>query len=209
MIGLIKKDLLMIKNNLKLVGIIYIVFFIMALLGEVDISFAPALISVMLFMSTFSYDEYNKLDAFAITLPNGRKNIVKSKYLATIILILISIIITVILNIAVGIINNNIDLENILSLMVGCCFGIILIESIVYPLIFKYGIEKGRIGLFVGTFGIVAIIGLLSKIIKIDTPTNLINFLDNYWFIIIPILLIIILFISYKISKKIYLKKEF
>lgn len=209
MIGLIKKDLLMIKGNLKLVVIIFLVFFIMALQGELDISFVPALISVMLFMSTFSYDEYNKWDAYAITLPNGRKNIVKSKYVATIILILASIIITIIMNIIVGIIHKNLDCEKIFSIMAGCCFGIIIIQSIIYPLIFKYGIEKGRIGLFVGTFGIVALIGLLSKTIKIDIPLNLINFVENYWLIIVPALLIIILFISYKISESIYLKKEF
>ena len=78
-----------------------------------------------------------------------------------------------------------------------------------YPLIFKYGIEKGRIGLFALTFAIVGIIGLLSRVIKIDIPNNIISFLDNYWFIVIPIVLIIILLISYKISKKIYLKKDF
>lgn len=209
MIGLIKKDLLMIKSNLKLVGVIFLVFFIMALQGEVDISFVPALISVMLFMSTFSYDEYNKWDAYAITLPNGRKNIVKSKYLATLILIVTAIVITILMNIVVGIINNSLDCEEIISVMTGCCFGIIAIQSIFYPLIFKYGIEKGRIGLFVGTFGIVGIIGLLSKTMKINVPSNIMVFFNNYWLIITAIILFIILLCSYKISEKIYMKKEF
>ena len=78
-----------------------------------------------------------------------------------------------------------------------------------YPLIFKYGIEKGRIGLFALTFAIVGIIGSLSRVIKIDISTNIISFLYNYWFIVIPIILITILLVSYKISEKIYLKKEF
>ena len=209
MSGLIKKDLLMIKVNLKLVIIIFVVFFIMTLQGEFDISFVPAFISVMLFMSTFSYDEYNKWDAYAITLPNGRKNIVKSKYIATIILIVMSILIMILMNIVVGIINNCFDFEKMFYQMTGCCFGIIIIQSIIYPLIFKYGIEKGRIGLFVGIFGIVAIIGLLPKAIKITIPLSMLNFIESYWFIIAPIILIIILFISYKISERIYCKKEF
>lgn len=209
MIGLIKKDLLMIKSNLKLVIIMLFVFFIMALQGQFDISFIPPFIIVMLFMSTFSYDEYNNWDAYAITLPNGRKNVVKSKYVATIILTILSIIITILLNIFVGIINNSLDFNKFISVLVGCSFGIVCIQAIMYPLIFKYGIEKGRIGLFALTFAIVGIIGLLSKVIKIDIPTNIISFLDNYWFIMIPIVIIIILLISYKISEKIYLKKEF
>lgn len=209
MLGLIKKDLLMIKSNLKLVIVMLFVFFIMALQGEFDISFIPPFIIVMLFMSTFSYDEYNNWNAYAITLPNGRKNIVKSKYVATIILTLLSIIITILLNILVGIINDVLDFDKCISILVGCSFGIVLIQAIMYPLIFKYGIEKGRIVLFALSFVIVGIIGLLSKVIKVDIPTNIISFLDNFWFIIIPIVLIIILLISYKISEKIYLKKEF
>ena len=78
MVGLIKKDLLMIKSNLKMVLIMLVVFFIMALQGEFDISFVPPFIVVMLFMSTFSYAEFNKWDASAVTLPHGRKTVVQS-----------------------------------------------------------------------------------------------------------------------------------
>lgn len=209
MIGLIKKDLLMIKSNLKLVVAMLFVFFIMTLQGSFDISFAPAFISVMLFMSTFSYDEYNKWDAYAITLPNGRKNIVKSKYIATLILVVASILITILLNIIVGYINHNVDYDSIFSIMAGCFFGITIIQSIMYPLIFKFGIEKGRIGLFVGIFGMVAIIGLLSNVIDINISTNIISFVEKYWMLGVFTISMILLVISYKISEKIYLKKEF
>ena len=69
--------------------------------------------------------------------------------------------------------------------------------------------KKRKIGLFVGTFRVVAIIGILSKVIKVNISLNLMTFIGNYWLIIIPIILFIILIISYKISEKIYLKKEF
>lgn len=209
MLGLIKKDLLMVKSNLKLVIIIFAVLFIMSLQKEFNMSFIPPFIVAMLFMSTFSYDEYNKWDAYAVTLPNGRKSVVASKYLATIILIAISIIITIILNIVVGLVNNNINYESMLSTMTGCFFGIVLIVSIIYPFIFKYGIEKGRIGLFIGSFAIVAVISFLRKATNINIPSNIVNFFELYWYIIIPILFTGFLYISYRISKKIYLKKEF
>ena len=209
MLGLIKKDLLMVKSNLKLVIIIFAVLFIMSLQKEFDMSFIPPFIVAMLFMSTFSYDEYNKWDAYAVTLPNERKSVVASKYLATIILIAISIIITIILNIVVGLVNNNTNYESMLSTMAGCFFGIVLIVSIIYPFIFKYGIEKGRIGLFIGSFAIVAVISFLRKATNINIPSNIVNFFELYWYIIIPILFTGFLYISYRISKKIYLKKEF
>ena len=137
MLALIKKDLLLMKNNLKLIGIMLIIFFFMAMQGTYDLAFLPAMICIMIFMSTFSYDEYNKWDAYAITMPNGRKNIVKSKYIATLILVGISIIITLVLNITIGYINKNLDLEQIISIMSGCLLAIIIIESILYPIIFK------------------------------------------------------------------------
>ena len=208
MVGLIKKDLLMIKSNLKMVLIMLVVFFIMALQGEFDISFVPPFIVVMLFMSTFSYDEFNKWDAYAVTLPNGRKNVVKSKYVASLILTIVTIILTIILNSLVGLINNNLEFDKFISTIMGCVFGVILIQSIMYPFIFKYGMEKGRIGLFVISFAIVGIIGL-SSVLKINIPTNVVTFFDNYWFVIIPLISIVLLLISYKISEKIYLKKEF
>ena len=209
MVGLIKKDLLMIKSNLKMVLIMLVVFFIMSLQGEFDISFVPPFIVVMLFMSTFSYDEFNKWDAYAVTLPNGRKNVVKSKYVASLILTIVTIILTIILNSLVGLINNNLEFDKFISTIMGCVFVVILIQSIMYPFIFKYGMEKGRIGLFVISFAIVGIIGLLSSVLKINIPTNVVTFFDNYWFVIIPLISIVLLLISYKISEKIYLKKEF
>ncbi len=205
--GLIKKDFLIMKGNLKLIIVMLVVFFIMALQGQFNISFIPSFIIVMLFMSTFSYDEYNNWNAYAITLPGGRKNIVKSKFVAGLFLTLLSIVITVVLNCLVSVINSNLKFDDFVSTLLGSVSAIVLIQAIMYPFIFKYGMEKGRIILFVLSFAIVGLIVLFSKVINI--PLNIISFFNNYWFIIVPIILTISLFISYKISEKIYLKKEF
>lgn len=195
------------KGNLKLIIVMLVVFFIMALQGQFNISFIPSFIIVMLFMSTFSYDEYNNWNAYAITLPGGRKNIVKSKFVAGLFLTLLSIVITVVLNCLVSVINSNLKFDDFVSTLLGSVSAIVLIQAIMYPFISKYGMEKGRIILFILSFAIVGLIVLFSKVINI--PLNIISFFNNYWFIIVPIILTISLFISYKISKKIYLKKEF
>lgn len=207
--GLIKKDFLLIKSNVKLIVLMLFVFSIMTIQGQFDISFIVPFIMVMIFMSTFSYDEYNKWDAYAITIPNGRKNIVKSKYIASLILIVVSIIISLLLNYIIGLVNNNLDLDKFISTLSGTTFATILILSIMYPFIFKFGIEKGRIGMFVITFVIVGIVGLFSKYVKIDFPNDLITIFNNYWFIFLPIVLLVMLLVSYNVSKKIYIKKEF
>lgn len=206
MLGLIKKDFLIIKNNLKLIIVMLMVFFIMALGGQFNISFIPTFIIVMLFISTFSYDEYNNWDAYAITLPGGRKSIVKSKYIISLFLTLLSAVITVLLNCLISVINNT-DVNEFISSLLGSICAIVIIQSIMYPLIFKFGMEKGRIVLFILVFVMVGVISLLKNIIK--TPNILVVLFNDYWFIVIPIILVISLLISYKISEKIYLKKEF
>ena len=77
--------------------ILFIVFGFMTFNGEMDLSFVLPFMSVVIMISTFSYDVYNKWDAYVITLPNGRKNVVKAKYIATFILIVVSILITILL----------------------------------------------------------------------------------------------------------------
>ena len=205
--GLIKKDLFIIKNNLKIILILFIVFFLTGLKNSTDMSYIPITLSVVLFLSTFSYDEFNKWDAYAITLPNGRINIVKSKYVATIILVVITSLISLILNLLIGYINNSLNFEEIISMLTGITFSIILIQSISYPIIFKFGIEKGRLLLFASIFIIISLISLIP--VSLNIPSNIILFIEKYWLILLALLTSIVLSISYLISKKIYLKKEF
>lgn len=215
MLGLIKKDLLIVKSNLKLIGIVLIIFFMLAVQGNFDIILALPFIAIIylfvitLFISTFSYDEFNKWDAYAVTLPNGRKNIVKSKYITSIILVVSALIITLLLTHLITFINGSLEFEKVISLVLGLTTGIIFVESIMLPIIFKYGIEKGRLGLFGVTIAITGIATIVSKKFDLSIFVNIIQFFDNYYFIIIPVILIIILLLSYKISEKIYLKKEF
>lgn len=78
-----------------------------------------------------------------------------------------------------------------------------------YPFIFKFGMEKGRIALFVLSFIIVGIVGLFSEVLNVNVSKNVILLFNNYWFVFIPLVCIVGLLISYKISENIYLKKEF
>ena len=215
MLGLIKKDLLIVKNNLKLIGIVLIIFFILALQDNFDITLALPFIAMIylfvitLFISTFSYDEFNKWDAYAVTLPNGRKNIVKSKYITSIILVICALIVTLLLNYLISFINDSLEYEKVISLVLEMTTGIIFVESIMLPIIFKFGIEKSRLGLFGITIAITAVATIVSKKFNLSISINVIQFFNNYDFIIIPLILIISLLLSYKISEKIYSKKEF
>lgn len=201
--GLIIKDILMIKNNIKLLSIAFLVWLILPSTQNNDMTFVLPFLAIMIFISTFSYDDYNNWNAYAITLPNGRKNVVKSKYIA-------SIILTVVIALICGAISYMFYKTKMLDLiqqLSGSLVGVIIVISLLYPIIFKYGSEKGRIITMLLVIGTICISGLISKIINI--PEKYINIFNNYETVFLAIISIMCLIISYIISKKIYLKKEY
>lgn len=210
MTGLIKKDLYLMKSNLKLILIIFVVFTISSINQESNnLYFMPALVSTMLFMSTFSYDEYNKWNTYATALPTGREKIVIAKYLVTLLLNIVVFIITIALSLIVGKIEGNLNVEEVFQTIAGILVATIIIQSIIYPLIYKFGVEKGRIWLFVGIFGISTILGILITKVNFTLSPAIINFFNDYYLLLIPLFIFICLSISYNVSKNIYLKKEF
>lgn len=210
MLGLIKKDLLMIKNNIKILLILFIFYIVMYIQGEVDLIAILPIMSVIIFISTFSYDEYNKWNSYACTLPNGRENVVKSKYLATLLVVLITIFVVAISFFVISYSTSRmIDYKDFFSNIFGVLFATIFLESIFYPAIYKFGVEKARIGVFVVVFGVSIVGGILNKFINFSSLINAISSLESYLLVILPILMVLMITISYKISEKINLKKEY
>ena len=208
--GFMLKDLAMLKSNAKFMGIIVIVYLGLDLIGEVDISFVLPFLSVMLMISSFSYDNFNKWDAYAATLPNGRKNSVKSKYLTTILLILVISLITLIYSIIMTYIKSEaVDFEVMLGSMLGTILGTFLVLVFMYPAIYKLGLEKARMGIFISVFGVIILFSVLAKYIEVSKVLNTLSFLQNYWVLILIGLIILLTYISYKISLKFQMQKEF
>lgn len=210
MLGLIRKDLLMIRSNFKLLAILFFVYGVMTFQGEMDLSFLLPFMSVMIMISTFSYDNYNQWDAYAITLPDGRKNSVRAKYLATILLIIVTAIIITVLAIIIAYMRTKvINFENIFSTLLGAIFATSLLLSCMYPAIYKFGVEKARIGLLVVVFGVAIIGGIIVKIFDFESLFQVLDTLNNYWLVIIPIVTILMIYLSCKISEGIYKKREY
>lgn len=210
MLGFIKKDLAMIKSNFKLLGILIIIYTIMGFLGKMDISFILPFMSVMIMISSFSYDNYNNWDAYAISFPDGRKNGVKSKYITTILMVLVVSLITLILSFLISYVTTkSINYGETLVTMLGTIFGTLLVLTIMYPIIYKLGVEKARIAIFVIIFGLIIICGFLVQYVELSFITKSLAFLENYLILILIIITILMVYISYKIALHIAMKKEY
>lgn len=206
MLGLIKKDLLLMKTNAKSLLVIFIIYLLMAINGNFDIVVMLPLFMMVLLISTFGYDEYNNWDAYVNALPVGRKNIILSKYLTSAILLVCSSIISCIIAYVLTFFYEKSDISHSLSYIGGCLCGMLVAISLMYPLIFKYGSQKGRIAGFVLIAGSGFVLGLLSKI---KTFSTVVNSFETYFLIAFIVLTILMLIGSYIISVKIYSKREF
>lgn len=211
--GLIKKDLLMARGNIKTLSIIVIVFALMSLNGDASFAYIATYLCVVLMMSTFSYDEFNKSDAYIQTLPKGKTNAVKAKYVTTFILVLFATVFSISIAVISAMLSNSLDILGILLYSFGNLMGVMTVMAIFYPIIYKFGIEKSRIIIFVFVFFIVGVSMMFSHfglhIHLPSIPSNVSKIFENYGDILVLITSIIVLISSYNISKKIYSKKEF
>ena len=159
MLGLIKKDFLIIKANLKSMVITFIVYLMLAFQGTFDVTFIIPIIGIMLFISTFSYDDFNNWNSYAVTLPDGRRNVVRAKYIASIILTVVLGIIALAIGIGISYIKTNaINLNEIISstfkFSSAICFTkiaspVIIVGSILLETITKLFIPK-NVGVLLG-----------------------------------------------------------
>lgn len=209
MLGFIKKDFYMIRHNMKAFLITLVLYVFYSTMFDLDVSFLFILMSLVISMSTFSYDDYNNWHSFACTLPRGKVNVVKSKYIITIGLVVICTFINFLINFGIGINKGSYNFNDSISSIMVVVFVFIFIISVLFPILFKYGSEKGRIAMsIIGLLG-AGVVFFITKVMKLEIPLKLMSFIDSYFVLIFIVLSLIMVSFSYFISKKIYLKKEF
>lgn len=202
MISLVYKDLTNLKQQAKIYFVIIAVWVVVALtqkspefLGGVLSVFA-----VLVAITAYAYDEKAGWDKYALTMPVGRREIVLSKYILSCLVLGCGMLLFVVLNIVL-----HTRPEEFWPLT--CTFlavGLLALE-VILPVIFQFGVEKGRI--------IIMLIFLLPSIIAMVA--------DGIYLPVAPFLLMehshlfavalgMILFpVSVAISYRVYAKKEF
>lgn len=212
--GLILKDLLNLKKAIKtmlIVGISYSIFF-----STVQPTFLTGILTLLFSMqslSSFSYDEYAKWDSYALTFPISRKDLVFSKYILFMTFPIIGSVLSIILSTIICLFKQTLIVEEIFASAMGFLFSMEILLLILLPLIFKFGIERGRIMITVVSFSIFGIGFLVIKLIQalnlpflsleqIYTLTPIIP-----WIALVMVALIA--YLSYQVSLRIVEKKEY
>ena len=214
--GLIIKDLCVIKNQMKSLLLVLALFIFLSIANK-DATFVLFLIPfymIMILITTFSYDEFNKWECYCNSLPLSRKEIVKAKYLLFNATSLIVLILGVLASFIIPNFIENTTFESIYASIIGVAFGICLVISLLIPFYYKFGSQKGRIMLFLTVAILALLIGTITSLDVFNNIElmNIINSLNNLslgmFTLLLIIVTIIIMTISYYISVKIYSNKE-
>ncbi len=219
--GLIIKDLLQLKNYKKTL-LIFIVIFIFSSLSQNNSGNSLTMLSFiftfgfgMFSISSFNYDEASKADRYILTLPVTRKDVVLAKYLFVVGSSLLGSVLGIFLVVVLASMSllEMPSIGELLSLALGGLFGVSLILAIQIPCIFKWGAEKGRVQLFIVSAIMILLCGIMltasKDMILLNSFSNIVDILNNFWFLILPLCIAGIYLISYKVSIKIYAQKEF
>lgn len=217
--GLIIKDLLFIKKTWKNL----IVMFIGALMISFSIGnylLALCVIPVMLLASgitTFQNDEFYNTESYTLASPLSRFKIVTSRYLYTLILLVVATWIGLILYELINIIfhpgYNGLNQDMIRQLLM-FELASLFIDSIFYPIIYKYGCEKSRfvlMSLVMILLGICSIASLYINYLKIKIIDieAIVNFIENHGLTALSIIIVISYTLSYILSNVFYKHRDF
>ena len=212
MTGLIFKDLVNLKSYIKSIALMCAVFLVISIMNESPAFFTGyiQMLSIVIILATFGYDEKVEWDHYAMTLPIKRNDIVKSKYILAYSMVLIMTIIGAVTVTVVNLIQNKdimADGNMLANLLIASIISLVI--AVVIPFTFKYGSEKGRyvmMSINVIPLGFAALLNAMN--VSMESVIQFIEMLAKYP-IIYPFVIIIAIGISYMFSLKIFDKKEF
>ena len=212
MIGLIKKDFYIYlgSGQLKYITLFILLYGIIGITSN-NMSFLSA--AMVAFVAVFpinsiSLDQNCHWNAFAVTMPVKRRDIIIGKYIISAILILIGGTLSIICSFFM----KSSFIENLFVTIVILSLSLIW-TALSYPIIFKMGIEKGKlismeIIVIPVVIGVAAGKEITNFLVQFMNFNKFETFFENYGYLILLIVSILIYVISSLISIKIFESKD-
>lgn len=159
--ALLLKDFLTLSKTIRYVVIFMLV---MACIPQMNMSVFFMVYCTMLPVNALAYDERTKWDTLAAMMPYRTREIVLGKYvLGYIVLIALTALSMLALTVRGMVTGAPLDADQYLMLLIYAMATTVFL-AITLPLVFQFGVEKGRIALFIG---IGAAIGIFVTIIPL------------------------------------------
>lgn len=211
--GLLHKEFMLVGKQLKLGAVVFIALIFLFNLPKDSDSFSPAsyieaytlMMSIVLTMSTFAYDEQTKWNIYALSLPVSKNQIVRSKYLfALIILGLTSVVFVPMMFFLPG----GLSGEQVFSIQIIISLALLFI-ALMIPLIYRFGTQKFRVAFLAIFFGSIALAFLVKQLNLFSLSSFQMDEAGlNRAVFFLLLLSAALLVVSYFISCRIFSKKE-
>lgn len=208
MVGLILKDLMTIQRQMKAQAFVLLFLLMMAIFMQQS----SMLLAVVVFIVTIqaitalSYDEQSNWDKYANTLPISKGDIVLSKYILSVVLMIIGLVTALPLLFFINFFTNNeITSEFFLTFNLIVTLALCLL-AVLLPIYIQFGSIKGRIVLITLCFIPGFLMGMFNEYIPDMTHTFL--YLKQFIYVA-PFVGLILLCLSSLVSTAIYKRKEF
>lgn len=213
MIGFWKKDLFVLRKQMRTYALILVVYALLSIGGVWGVNLIAtmvALVTLMCPLSAFAYDQATRWDAYACALPDGGRGSVAGRYLCTLTIWAGAILLCGVLSAvlwALGLLESDLPellVGNLASGTVG-----LLMAAVTLPLCYKFGIERGRVLMtlvFVCIFvGLIGATTLVDGAVPASLNTTAAVTVGVVGF---AALVVAAFYGSYRVSRGIYLRKE-
>lgn len=208
MIGLIYKDLMVMRKTLALYMVIFVVYGYMGIAyDQGGLMFAMVLVlSAILPVSSIAYDERCKWDKIANTAPLSRKEIVMAKYLFAILLTVFSVAVCFV----IYLFDSRMPMTEKLIMCYMLTMGGMLYQALLLPVNIKFGAEKGRNIMLAIMFVPVLFVVAVSNTGLVDLPAVVLFLENNEQLIpyIVTATVAVVYSVSVTLSVKIYENKD-
>ncbi len=204
--GLLLKEFYMTAKYCRPFLLIVIVFLAVSFFGDDNIFFIlyPVLISSMIPVTLMSYDEHDKWTLYSATLPYTRSQLVSSKYLIGLIFGAAAYVISIAATIVRMQLNGYFSLDSLLGMAVILLALGMLAPTLLLPLVFKFGTEKGRIAFYV-MIGLMTAGGTIAAGLGLQFALPV----GGVWILAAVVLIIVLLYVlSWRLSIVFYRKRE-
>ena len=146
MIGLILKDLFTLTRQ----ALMYIVFIaVFSLMPGYNMASFAVMMACMMPMTALAYDERSHWDRLAASMPYTTAQLVLSKYLMGLMLMLCSVALGIIALPLQRLVNPDVSLPELLGVSLGALGAGMLIQGVLLPVMFRFGTEKARLFMLV------------------------------------------------------------
>jgi len=205
--ALLIKDYYMIVKYCRLYLLLVAVFLAVSAASPENafFRFYPSVMLGMIPMTLMAYDEQARWDKYSAGLPITKNQRVSEKYLLGLMMLVVIVLLSVAASVIAQARSGGVSVNATLLEAAFICSFALFVPAISLPMLFGFGVEKGRMAIFVIIGALCALCLIVSRGLSDSIGTELVN---NVYLRFVPLAAAILYAVSWRISTAVYGRRE-